>query len=203
MLTRLLLPFRIKTLVYQFTGPTFHQEFDYCSEFRLIPACSLSVQRLFRDDTVRRGKFLLFLQSGCFGYFLERDGQWITYGWSTQPKSMHPPHLPRWVADLDAHWIFYCHTREEFRGQGHYRRLLARLVAGAYERAPDPLLLCDTLPDNLASRRAVLHAGFAPKGVLTTYQPLHGMIVGGRWRRDEEHTPGIEPEPGNTTARAA
>ncbi|HUO29419.1 MAG TPA: hypothetical protein VMU80_09390 [Bryobacteraceae bacterium] len=202
-LNRLAAPFRIETLVYQFMGPPDHQWSDDSPEFSLIPACSLSVRRLFHDDATRSRKFLQFLHSGCFGYFLERDGQWITYGWSTQPESMRPPHLPPWVADLEAYWIFYCHTRDEFRCQGHYKRLLARLAAGAYERTANPLVLCDALPDNLASRRAVLHAGFAPKGILTTYRPLRGLIVGGRWRRDEAHAPQIERKSGQTSERPA
>jgi RimJ/RimL family protein N-acetyltransferase len=196
-------PFRIETLVYQFNGPLDHQWFESSPEFKWVPACRLSVQRLFGDDAERSRKFLQFLHSGCFGYFLERAGQWIAYGWSTQPESMPPPHLPHWVADLEAYWIFYCRTRDAFRGQGHYKRLLARLVAGAYERAANPLVLCDTSRDNLASRRAMLYAGFAPKGVLTTYQPLPGMIVGGRWRRAEAHVPRIERKSGKTSERAA
>lgn len=203
LLNRLAAPFRIETLVYQFTGPLGHQWFDDSPEFRWVPACCLSIRRLFRDDAVRSRKFLDFLDAGCFGYFLERDGQWVTYGWSTQPKSMQPAHLPLWVADFEAYWIFYCRTREEFRGQGHYKRLLARLVAGAYERAASPLVLCDTMPDNSVSRRAVLRAGFSPRGVLSTYRPLPGMIVGGRWRRDEAHAPRIERESGTPSERAA
>lgn len=200
---RLMTPFRIKTLVYQFAGPPDHQWFDSSPEFRWVPACTLSVRRLFRDDAARSRKFLHFLHSGCFGYFLERDGQWITYGWSTQPGCMQPPHLPLWIRRLGAHWIFYCHTREEFRSQGHYRRLLGRLVAGAYERASNPLLLCDTLPENVASRRAVLQAGFAPRGVLTAYRPVRGMVVGGSWRRDEAHVPRLDPKSGHVTERVA
>lgn len=202
-LDRLLTPFRIETLVYQFTGPLDQQWLDSPPELKWVPACGLSVRRLFRDDPARTRTFLQFLRSGCFGYFLERDGQWITYGWSMQPGSAHPPHLPQWTSDLGACWIYYCHTREEFRGQGHYKRLLARLVAGAHERASHPLVLCDTLPDNIASRRAVLQSGFAPRGVLTTYRPVRGMIVGGRWRRNDPHVPRIEPKGGKTAERAA
>lgn len=200
---RLVGPFRVETLVYQFSGPLGHQWSDCSAEFRWVPACDLSVRRLFEDDAARSRKFLQFLHSGCFGFFLERSGQWITYGWCTQPGSIPPPHLPAWTVGLGAYWIFYCHTREEFRDQGHYRRLLARLVGGAYERATNPLVLCDTLPENLASRRAVLQAGFAPHGVLTAYQPVNGLILGGRWRRDEPHVPRIDAKAGTASERVA
>lgn len=199
---RLSVPFRIETLVYQFTGPVDHPWFELSPEFRWVPACGLSVRRLFDDDAARSRKFLQFLQSGCFGYFLERGGQWITYGWCTQPRTMPPPHLPLWAGDLGAYWIFYCHTREEFREQGHYKRLLARLVAGAHERASHPQVLCDTLPENFASRNAVLQSGFVPSGVVTAYGPGGGLIFGGSWRRNQPHEPRIEPS-SNSGQRAA
>lgn len=197
-------PFRIENLVFQFAG-----RFDYRwldergPEGMWMPACDVSVRRLFSQDASRYRKFLRFLRAGCFGYFLERDGQWIAYGWCTQPGSGYPPHLPRWSGKLGAFWIFYCHTREEFRGQGHYQRLLARLVAGARERAEDPLLLCDTLPENFASRSAVLKSGFAPMGVLTAYRPVRGVTVGGGWRRDRVHLPRLAAKRTASSGQAA
>lgn len=199
----LIAPFRAETLVYQFTGPLEHRWFDDLPAFKWVPACDLSVRRLFHEDAARSRKFLQFLHSGCFGYFLEQDGQWITYSWSTQPGSMPPPHLPGWTTGLGAHWIFYCHTREAFRRQGFYRRLLAQLVAGAQERAIGPLVLCDTLPENLASRSVVLQAGFVPRGMLTAYRPVPGVVIGGNWRRNEPHRPRLEPKPGKARERAA
>ena len=200
---RLMLPFRFETLVFQFTGSPDHPWFDCGPEFKWVPACTLSVRRLFRDDAERSRKFLHFLHTGCFGYFLERDGQWITYGWSTQPGGMQPPHLPAWTRRLGAYWIFYCSTREEFRCQGHYKRLQSRLVAGACERTARPKVLCDTLPDNVASRRALLQAGFAPSGVLSAYRPVPGIVFGGSWRRDQAHAPRIEPQSTKALERIA
>lgn len=193
LLSRLVEPFRIDTLVYRFEGPLEFQWSDRISTGeRWVPACDLSVRRYFGADELRCRKFLRFLRSGCFGYFLERGGKWISYGWCTQPDSAAPPpHLPRWTARLGAYWIFYCQTQEEHRNRGHYQRLLARLVAGARERASNPLVLCDTLPENFASRAAVLHTGFVPVGVLTTYRPVPGLVLGGDWRRDEKHLPRI------------
>lgn len=203
-LSRLVEPFRVETLVYRFEGPLELQWADRgLPGERWVPACDLSVHRYFAADEARCRKFLRFLRSDCFGYFLERGGEWITYGWCTQPESAAPPHLPGWIARLGAYWIFYCHTREEYRNRGYYKRLLARLAAGAHERRSNPLVLCDTLPDNFASRIAVLQAGFAPVGVLTTYRPVPGIVVGGDWRRDETHVPRIPRDAAAAGERAS
>lgn len=199
---RLAAPFRFETLVYQFAGPQEHPWLDLPLAFQWVPATSASVRSCFHDDPARTRRFLRFLRAGCFGYFLEHGGEWVTYGWSTQPGSMPPPHLPGWTADLGAHWIFYCHTREKFRGQGFYKRLLARLVDGVRERASNPLVLCDTRPENLASRSAILQSGFAPRGALLAYRPLRGVVVGGAWRRNEPHRPRFDPQPGKARERA-
>jgi len=203
-LSRLAARFQVETLVYEFNGPLERQWFDYRSpEETLVPACDLSVRRLFGHDEARSRKFLDFLRSGFFGYFLERGGQWITYGWCTQPGASAPPHLPRWAGELGAYWIFYCHTHEQFRGQGHFKRLLTRLVAEARQRTENARVLCDTLPGNFASRCAALRTGFSPAGVLTTYRPMRGLIVGGSWRRDESHIPRLTAKPAAAGERVA
>ncbi len=204
LLSQLAERFRVETLVYEFKGPLEHQWFDdHSPEETLIPACDLSVRRLFREDEARCRKFQGFLRSGYFGYFLARRGQWITYGWCTQPGTPAPPHLPRWAGEPGAYWVFYCHTHEEFRGQGHFKRLLVRLVAEAYQRRENPLVLCDTLPGNFPSRSAALQAGFVPAGVLTAYRPMRGFIVGGAWRRDEAHIPRMTAKPAAVPEQAA
>jgi hypothetical protein len=166
---------------------------------RWVEASEASVCALFASDPGRRRRFLHFLRAGTMGIFLVRSGRWITYGWSTLPGLYAPPHLPRWTRGLNAYWIFYCHTREEFRGQGHFKHLLARLVDAAYAREPHPLVLCDTLPGNFASRSVALQIGFVPVGVLRAYRVgvpgLGGIAMGGAWRTEEAHRPQMPSAP--------
>jgi len=187
---------RIQTLVYEFAGG---------SSLSHLPAGSLednwreasenSINLLFSRDPERHRSFLHFLRSGAWGLFLARDGQWICYGWCAPPQILNPPHLPGWARSLGAHWIFYCHTREEFRRQGNYRRLLARLVDLVRSRTENPLILCDTLPDNFASRSVVLQSGFAARGVIDAYHLrvplLGGLTIGGHWQQKQPHRPSM------------
>lgn len=201
-LSRLAQFFRVETLVYQYAGAG-AQCADLPEGFAWHPATEASVRKLFAQDSPRRRRFLRFLRSGWFGFFLAGGDEWITYGWCTPPATPHPPHLPRWAGGLGAYWIFYCHTREEFRGKGHYQRLLSRLVCGAYQRAGAPLVLCDTLPGNLASRRAVIKAGFSPAGVLEAFRPVRGLVIGGGWQREAMHVPLLRTQSGEAGEQAA
>jgi hypothetical protein len=163
-----------------------------------MAASATSINLLFARDSNRFKSFRRFLRAGAWGIFLARDDQWVSYGWCAPATIAHPPHLPRWSRSVGAHWIFYCHTRRQFRGQGCYKRLLRQIVnrveVGA-DGTQAPLILCDTLPDNFASRWAVMQAGFVPKGIVTAYHfgvpRLGGVSVGGGWDRDREHMPGM------------
>jgi len=193
MLSNILSKFRVETLVYQFAGPedTSWLEKDSREEI-WISANENSIRWLFRADSSRRDKFLRFLRAGYSGLFLVRNGEWISHGWITQPGNRgYPPHLPRQVSDVGAYWIFYCHTRKPFRNQGIQKRLIAQFVNLIRTPQPDAVVLCDALPDNVASNRAAKQTGFIPFGVVVTYKlwvPLVGTVaLGGQWVRDQPH----------------
>lgn len=190
MLANLASKFRIRSLVYRCTANEMSRRRELHSRCDTwIRASESAVEVLFGDDPARRGRFLRFVRAGFPGLFLVRNGEWVSYGWVTAPGAGRPRHLPRWAGKLGAWWIFYCHTREEFRGQGNYKRLLAQLVALIRARDPAALILCDTLPENFASRSAVLQSGFVPAGEMVWYRPLPGIAAGGSWLPNQMHQP--------------
>lgn len=157
-----------------------------------ITANRANVNSLFVKNPSLLKAFSHFLEARFIGLILVYDGEWISYGWSSQPGH-HPPHVPPWVNDLSAYWIFYCHTKEEFRGRGLYKQLLRRMVAIAYENESHPAIYVDALPINIASRRSIVSSGFNPAGVLTTYKfwlpRIAHIAVAGSWHRDQAHPP--------------
>jgi RimJ/RimL family protein N-acetyltransferase len=208
MLPIILSKFRFKSLVYYQNGPIDSSSLDAgSSSDQWVLASESSINQLFASDRSRRRRFLRFLRSGGLGLFLVRNGEWISYGWTAQPHSKGiPPHLPRWVLHLGNNWIFYCHTREAFRGQGIYKRLIAQLVSHISARTPDAVIFLDTAPNNVQSNRAVIRTGFSPSGVIVTYKlwvPFVGSLaLGGRWLREQPHfpqylpqNPAVEPRP--------
>ncbi len=205
MLSSLASMFRIEALVYQFTGFRKKQAPPAAGVARgvFFRASESSIHFLFSEDGSRRGLFLRFLRAGFSGVFLVRNGKWISYGWYTPPGTGRPPHLPQWASQLGAYWIFYCHTREEFRNQGNYKRLVGQVVRTINARDDAAWILCDTIPDNFASRRAVLQSGFTPAGVLTSYHPLPGVFLQSRWDRQKEHQPPLEQALDTLPNRAA
>lgn len=155
-----------------------------------LAATNKNICEIFENDAVRRRLFLRFLRSGCFGIFLARGTEWIAYGWATQPGKGRPPHLPRSVAGWESYWIFHCHTKTQFRGQGIYKRLLARITALAREEGLGPIYI-DTLPGNTPSVRAIISAGFKPCGVTHTFRlnlpHIASLPLSGFWAQDEPH----------------
>jgi hypothetical protein len=165
-----------------------------------------SIRGVFAYDPKRRNLFLHFLQSGCLGLLLLLNNEWIAYGWTTQPKSGRPHHLPHWAERLGASWIFYCHTKVSFCGLGIYKPLFAHIVALARESGSRPVYI-DALPEDVTSRRAILASGFSPCGVTTTFKlwlpGIASIPLAGSWSIDTPH-PGSEanptPNPADTLA---
>jgi RimJ/RimL family protein N-acetyltransferase len=178
--------FVLRTVVFRHT-----QEATYSQEWEHVPGAWLTadeqtIHSLFGDDRKRCRLFERFLKRGWLGVFLAHGEEWISYGWSTQPGTGSPPHLPKWIGDLQAYWILCCHTKKSFRGQGIYRRLLARIVALSKVRKAGPIY-SDALPENSSSQRAMLSSGFIPCGQLTTYKlwipRLTSVAISGRWSK--------------------
>ncbi len=193
MLSGLASMFRIETLVYQFIGFRKKQvPVPGVGRGVFFRASESSIHFLFSEDAIRRRLFLRFLRDGFSGVFLVRNGRWVSYGWYTSPGAGRPPHLPPWAGQMGAYWIFHCRTREEYRNQGNYKRLLAQIAQLINVRDDAAWVLCDTLPDNFASRSAVLQSGFRPAGVLTSYCPVPGVFLKSLWDRQREHFPPLE-----------
>ena len=193
MLASLASLFHIETLAFQYNGALRTQPPRLGSaRDEWFRASEGSIHFLFAYDPSRSRLFLHFFRAGFFGVFLVRGGRWVSYGWCTPPGIGRPPHLPRWAGKLSAFWIFYCHTREGFRCQGNYKRVLAQIVYLAGLRARHPLIFCDTLPDNFASRNALLQSGFTPAGVITSCRPFPGLFLRSRWERSQPHLPVLQ-----------
>jgi len=184
---------KAKTLVFRYggTGEARTRTEDGPASDEWVTADSQSVNSLFERDRGLAERFRHFLKAGCLGVFLVRDRQWISYGWSSQPGHGHPPHLSQRVSAAGAYWIFFCHTREGFRGQGVYRRLLHRIVVLVIGREPAATIYVDAYAGNTPSRQAILSVGFSPGGVMTTYKlwlPRVGsFVLASYWRRNETH----------------
>lgn len=187
----MLFKFITRTLVYEYAGLAqmpCTSSFEGQAEWHV--ANPEVVEAGFRRDAKRLQRFQKYLQWRYAGLVLMGDGRWIAYGWCSGPQAA-PPHLPRWVSTLDSYWIFGCHTHERYRCRGIYKQLLARLTALALEKQPSATIRIDTHAENVPSQRAIVAAGFRPRGVFSSYRvwaPLIGpRIIAGRWRREEDH----------------
>ena len=150
------------------------------------PASVDSVCRLFNDDAHRRSVFLSFLRRGIRGVFFHEGSSWWTYAWTSRPSTAGPGHLPRWAGRLDAYWIFYCRTRQAHRGRGFYGAAMGRLIARARREDPQAEIYIDTTVGNRPSRRAILKAGFQPRGVALVLD-IPGLRPRGIWLKGRPH----------------
>ncbi|HSK21604.1 MAG TPA: GNAT family N-acetyltransferase [Egicoccus sp.] len=104
---------------------------------------------------------------------------WLTEGPATAPLGSHVRlRVPEGIA-----YVWDCRTADDHRGRGLYTALVAGLAAGAAEHGSGTAMICCD-PDNEASRRGILAAGFGPWQTVDVYRlgPLHAVRRGGRWK---------------------
>lgn len=197
--------FVARTLVFRCIGGGARETRPDCE---VMVADAQQIDSFFSRDRNRARRFEKFLAAGNLGLFLVSGGEWIAYGWATLPGRGCPPHLPSWTASMDAYWIFHCHTREKFRGRGFYKHLLGQLVSFAHRLGPGDVFI-DALPENSASRRAILACGFVPSGVTETFKlwmPRVGsLVLSGSWSPElpHEHSAAVVPNiAGNEISRS-
>jgi hypothetical protein len=187
--------FTTQTLVWEYTAtaPRIIPADPVHIEDEWLPADPATILRYFsaQSDARLKTRFLDFLGSGSMGIIVIRHGQWIAYGWASRPGRSRPPHMPRSAAHLGAYWFFYFHTRQDLRGQGILKLLIPRTTQYIFSEDQHPLILSDTLPENIAPQRGLLASGFHPKGIYT----IHGIAIrgigqlplSGSWNPDTLH----------------
>ncbi len=197
--------FRTRLTVYRHEFKTFGRAAPLGPGEAFLPATEFSIAKLFSDDPALAARFRGFVSAGFEGLFLTCCGQWATYGWFSTPCSAQPHHLPRWTRNLDACWIFYCHTKQPFRGRGLFAKLLRQMVETVRGRKLASNVYVDTLVSNSPSRRVILASGFIPCGMITTYQlrlPRFGnLFLIGSWNRAQCHPP-LQPGAAGRAAAA-
>jgi RimJ/RimL family protein N-acetyltransferase len=176
-------------LVYQLHDAPSPADLYTDEEVKWTFADRCNVKEFFSDNE-RKRTFIRFLDKQAIGLILHRRSSWMTYAWMTSPSSEPPPHLPRWVRDLDVFWIFYCRTNDSFRGRGLYRLAMSLLIERARKVIQEARIFIDTAPSNIPSRRAILSVGFKPKGVIVSYRfrlPKVNNWVWGHWLKSSQH----------------
>ena len=192
--------FRTKIVVYQYGVSAARADAEILNEDRWVPIDQCSVRSLLAQERTLVRRFLRLLGRGFAGVFLVRGGRWISYVWISEPGRAAPVHLQRWIKPRDSYWILEGHTREEFRGRGYFSRALEHVVKDIQSKSHAPLIYVDARAENIASRRAILSAGFSPSGVITTYQLwlpwLGSCVIRSSWRRQMNHPNlGVSPAP--------
>jgi hypothetical protein len=190
--------FRGVSLVFRYHGSTSSAKQAACATLGTWETATReNIYSHFGADAKLCKHFLHLLDQGHSGLFLLGPKGWISYGWISHPGN-RPPHLPRWISRLGAYWIFYCHTKQTYRGQGCYKSSLTRLSQLILNTTPTATIFIDTEPENAASRRAILSSGFSPGGIVITYKlwipRVREWPLGGRWLRGDSHPTGTAPE---------
>lgn len=176
-------------LVYELLKPC-NTTMDYANGIEWMPATQQSVSFFFRKDVRRKTRFLQFLRSGHYGVILHVRNGWVNHLWMSLPNTLGPPHLPNDIKWKPVYWIFYGHTREEFRGQGYQKLALRLLAEKAFEQDARAKIYGDTRAENIASRKCFISVGFEPKGVINTHElriPRVKSWVCGSWDVDANH----------------
>lgn len=148
------------------------------------------------DRTIEQGKratrFHYFLDNGYSGLLAHENNSWIAYGWIYRPRSAAVPlHLPDWIDKLDIYWLIFARTKEQYRGKGWHKYLLAERLQSIYESNPAASIYTDTGVDNV-SRFSMTSVGFEPAGKVVTYSlgyPPFDVKQFGRWDWESTHPP--------------
>ena len=107
------------------------------------------------------------------------------------PGGRPPDHLPQAIRGMGCYWIFFCRTREAYRGRGLYGAVLRHLTSRARRQGGggQPIYI-DTEAGNYSAQRGVLSSGFVPKGMFTLYYlrlPKIQKVLFYRWQADCPH----------------
>jgi hypothetical protein len=150
-----------------------------------------TIKQLFSYDEILQRTFCEFLEKGFYGIAWYNQTGWMSYAWMSLPETLGPPHLPRKVQMLPFYWIFYCRTREEYRGHGLYKASLNILCNLARRQDPNAEIYIDTDANNLPSRKAIEAVGFIPAGVITMYSlripKIRTILLKWSWNKEAKH----------------
>lgn len=180
-------------LVYELSKPC-NMTADFSNGVKWLPVTEQAICSFFLKDVRRKTAFLQFLRNGHYGVILYVGNEWVNHLWMSLPNTFGPPHLPNSIKREPVYWLFYGHTREEFRGQGYQKLALRLLTEKALNKDAQAKIYGDTRADNIASRKSFISVGFEPKGVINTHElriPRIKSWVWGSWDMDEEH-PGLD-----------
>lgn len=150
----------------------------------IVKATSETINYFFNQDKTRCNLFKRFLAKGFYGVIQYHGTNWISYAWMKIPGTVGPPHLPLFIQKLNAYWIFYCRTADEFQGQGCFKRSLITLCKWVRDEDENGKIFIDTETSNIASRKAILAVGFMPRGIIETkgiYIPKLKPLIWGKW----------------------
>ncbi len=183
----------VKCLVYEYKERVPHRDVLAEQGVRWDWVDKDVIRLFFASQPNLNTTFSKFLNKGFIGLVLSSGDNWLTYCWMTTPYSRGPHHLPAWVKDLNAYWIFYSHTHEKYRGRGFYKAALQCQINRALQDSQDKATIyIDTAAQNIPSRRAIIASNFEPTGVITCYKlkfPKLKSFVYGKWNKDQEHPP--------------
>jgi GNAT superfamily N-acetyltransferase len=145
----------------------------------------------FAGDAIRTRTFREFLGHGYQGVLVHDGPRWAGYGWITTPGTPAAPHLSPWLGREQPFWLFYAHTREDYRGRGIQKAMLRRrLQALAGPGGRRHQAYADTRTTNVPSRRALLSLGFQPAGTMLRLEvPLLRSCPLCWWDRHQPHPP--------------
>ena len=138
---------------------------------------SLLTRELLRElfggatDTRRQARYARYLEEGCVGFVVTKGSTWAAAAWLAPATSMtQPDHVPKRVRH-GRDWFFEDHTRGAFRGKGLHSFLINRRLRYLLEQSHGRPVTAfsDISPDNTASRRSYLKAGFLPAGTYTAW----------------------------------
>lgn len=185
--------FRKSYLVYHHVSKA-GAETWFDDDVAVEPATKNSVYGFFGDDRKRHDVFMEYVRKKYVGLILHNNSEWLAYAWMSNPLSEGPPHLAPSLKSLCPYWIFYCHTKQRFRGRGFYKLSLRQMLKRAREHMDElkrrlPVYI-DTERSNVASRRGIISAGFKEKGVVVCYYlriPGHKVILKQKWLWDRSH----------------
>lgn len=179
-------------LIYRYKGIISHLSIPDFDFFQVCYADVNSLERFFYHDKNRLKIFLKFQKKGFIGLLLHSQAEWISYTWMTTPYSDTPSHLPPWIQSLNAYWIFYSHTKENYRRQGLFKLSLKLLLNQVHEieKNKQPSVYIDTKVQNIPSRRGISSVGFDESGIMVCYYfriPKLKKILWCKWNKNQQH----------------
>ncbi len=152
-------------------------------------ASDVLINKLFYGHKARGEALKKLLAQGAVGIIVHDQQKWAAHAFFSPPGIILPKHISKRITNK-YWWLFYMHTKPEFRGRGLQKACIyLRLNLISKHNKSLENIMIDSGIDNILSLKNIHNAGFRQTGVITSVSfklpKIGSRLLYCRWDKNE------------------